>query len=335
MPNPAPLLPDGYTVRPARLDEVDALAHLFTVDAAERGLPEYTAEELSIDLQTPGLELEKDTRVAVTAEGALAAYADVWTILSVNQYPTVWGSVHPEHRDRGLGSHLLDWGIARAHHVMDDLPPGARVAARSFVTEDWEPARRLLEDAGFRLFRHSLDMRVELDGEPPAPEWPDGIVLTPYDHPKDAEAAYHAIDESFSDHFGHVKVPFEEDFALFRHREFEDEEFDPAFWFFAMDGDEIAGIACCRRRDWSEKDLGWVTTLGVRRPWRRRGIALALLRECFVRFHAHGRTAAGLSVDASNLTGAVRLYEKAGMHIHRRHDRYELELRPGRDLGTT
>jgi len=41
-----------------------------------------------------------------------------------------------------------------------------------------------------------------------------------------------------------------------------------------------------------------------------------------------------LSVDAQSLTGATRLYERAGMHIVKRSIQYEKELRVGREPGT-
>jgi ribosomal protein S18 acetylase RimI-like enzyme len=67
----------------------------------------------------------------------------------------------------------------------------------------------------------------------------------------------------------------------------------------------------------------------------RRGIGLALLHQAFRALYERGKTGAGLGVDASNRTGAARLYEKAGMREHRRYDTYELELRPGREISTT
>ena len=80
--------------------------------------------------------------------------------------------------------------------------------------------------------------------------------------------------------------------------------------------------------------MGWLSTLAVRRPWRRQGIALALLHHTFREFHRRGRYRVGLGVDSANLTGATRLYEKAGMRISRQWDAYEKELRPGRELST-
>ena len=42
----------------------------------------------------------------------------------------------------------------------------------------------------------------------------------------------------------------------------------------------------------------------------------------------------GLGVDSQNLTGATRLYDRAGMHAVLQHDTYEKELRPGEELRT-
>jgi ribosomal protein S18 acetylase RimI-like enzyme len=68
--------------------------------------------------------------------------------------------------------------------------------------------------------------------------------------------------------------------------------------------------------------------------WRRKGIAYALLKQSFASFHARGQKRAALGVDADSLTGALRLYEKAGMHVARQFDQFEKELRPGREIST-
>jgi ribosomal protein S18 acetylase RimI-like enzyme len=99
-----------------------------------------------------------------------------------------------------------------------------------------------------------------------------------------------------------------------------------------MDGTEIAGAALCRRKSWEREDTGWVRSLFVRKNWRRRGIALALLHHSFQELKVRGKDKAGLGVDARNLTGATKLYKKAGMHIRRQYDHYEIEIRPGVEL---
>ncbi|MGH2479754.1 MAG: GNAT family N-acetyltransferase, partial [Ktedonobacteraceae bacterium] len=106
------------------------------------------------------------------------------------------------------------------------------------------------------------------------------------------------------------------------------EKFDPSLWFVAVVGDEIAGISLC---DYYLDD-GLVGTLGVRRPWRRKGLGLALLYHSFGEFYRRGTHTITLGVDSQSLTGATRLYERAGMHILLSYDAYEKELRPGVDL---
>jgi len=109
-----------------------------------------------------------------------------------------------------------------------------------------------------------------------------------------------------------------------------DPNFDPSMAFVAVDGDEIAGTALCNPIWVEDPDAGWIHSLGVRRPWRRRGVALALLHRCFVALYDRGKRRAKLGVDAQSLTGATRLYEKAGMHVERQFGFYEKELRPAR-----
>ena len=72
-----------------------------------------------------------------------------------------------------------------------------------------------------------------------------------------------------------------------------------------------------------EAGLGWVGTLGVRAavasPRARRGAAArARSSSCT----GAGDAAVGLGVDAENATGALRLYERVGMHVVRRGDNW-------------
>jgi GNAT superfamily N-acetyltransferase len=156
-----------------------------------------------------------------------------------------------------------------------------------------------------------------------------GIAVRTHATGADDRAVYEAVQESFADHWGHTREPYE---RWRKHTVERREWFNPALWFLATSGDEIAGVALCS--DYAEMGQGWVNTVGVRRPWRRTGVALALLHHAFAEFRARGRTSAALGVDAQSLTGATRVYEKAGMHVKHRFALFEKELRPGIDLGT-
>ena len=113
------------------------------------------------------------------------------------------------------------------------------------------------------------------------------------------------------------------------------EAFDPTLWFLAMDGEQLAGMALCKQSSTEDPDMGWVRVLGVRRPWRKRGLGLALLLHSFAELKRRGKKRTGLGVDSGSLTGATHLYEKAGMHVDRVYDSYEIEMRPGRELART
>ena len=97
----------------------------------------------------------------------------------------------------------------------------------------------------------------------------------------------------------------------------------------------MAAVCLCRTQSWEDETLGWVSSLAVRRPWRKRGLGLAFLNHSFNAFWERGKRGVGLGVDAENLTGALNLYKKAGMSVHRQYNLYEKELRAGKELATT
>ena len=182
-----------------------------------------------------------------------------------------------------------------------------------------------------------LSMQIEMESAPSEPVWPKGITLDTYHHPDEDQlrAIYDADVEAFQDHHGFVPEDPIKGFERFKHHFVEAKEtFDPALWFIAMDGEEIAGICICRKWSHDDKESGWISDLAVRRAWRKRGIGLAFLKHSFKVYWERGFKKVGLDVDASSLTGALRLYENAGMHVTRRYDKYEKELRPGKELGT-
>jgi len=323
---------NGFTVRAARMDDLDATVELINICSQKIiGGPEYLRSTLESDWTTPGFNLETDHRAIFSPDGEMVGYTLVWATRQPSVHPWVWGRVHPEYEGLGLGSYLLNWGEQRARQVLDTVPNGVRV---SFFANSWDihqPSNDLLRSYGMDLIRSSYQMRIELPEEIPAAQWPQGIQVRTF-RMEDLEALYRADDEAFEDHFGHVTEDYETGLKHFSHRVTKDPKFDAKLWFLAMDGDQIAGFSLCRKESWEDEQLGWISILGVRRPWRRRGLGLALLQHSFSALRQYGQRRVGLGVDAENLTGALRLYQKAGMHVHRKRNLYEKELRPGKEL---
>ena len=326
-------LPEGFTVRGATTDDLGLAMMLFNRwSRSVIGRDELIdLDALRDDLNSPGFNIEEDTRLIFSPNGELAAYLEVWTTGKPPVHPSIWGRVDPQYEDQGIGTWLLQWAEQHALRVLPDLLAELRFAPRVGTYREAEKAKRLFDDMGYRHIRSFYTMLIEMDAPMPAAEFPEGLTLRTYNPEIDAAAVYQAQRDSFRDHFGYVEEPFEEGLKRFKHF-WENESSDPTLLFMAMDGDKVAGINLCRPQSFEDPDIGWVGTLGVPRPWRKRGIGLALLRHSFNEFYRRGKRKVGLGVDAQNLTGALRLYENAGMHVHQVFDQYEKELRAGTEI---
>jgi mycothiol synthase len=242
-------------------------------------------------------------------DGRLAAAGDVSRRADA---ASVEGYVHPDFHGRGLGADLVGWGEERAREL-----GFARV--RNAVLSTDGPARELLTGRGYRTVRHLYVMKIEVGDDLPEPEWPPGVDVRTFS-PGEERELYEADDEAFAEDWSRPERSFE---AWWSHVG-EAEKFDPDLTFLAWDGDRLAGYSICGLAFGG----GLVNLLGVRRARRRRGLGLALLRHSFRELRARGVDVVSLGVDASNPTGATRLYERAGMSVLFQSDVYERELEP-------
>lgn len=326
-------LPEGFTTRGATMNDVQQAMRLFnrwSRSIIERD--EFTDIDSIIDeWQASGADPAEDVRLVFAPNGELVGYIEVWNNAKSLTHLELWGRLDPNYEDLGIGTWMLHWAEQRALQVLPKLSAELRFAPHVGTYRQAVKAKKLFEDMGYQHLRSTYHMLIEMDALVPAAKLPDGITLRTYNPEMDAEAVYRAEKEAFRDHFGYVEEPFEEGLKRWKHsRQYEG--FDPTLYFLAMDGDEIAGMSLCRDYSHYDPDRGWVRSLGVRRPWRKQGIGLALLRHSFNELYRRGKRKVGLGVDSQNLTGAVRLYEKAGMRVDQVYDYYEKELRPGQEV---
>jgi mycothiol synthase len=329
-------LPEGYTARGAALEDVEASIELFKLwTRSVIGTDEiWNAAAVRNEWLSPGFDPAEDICLVFAPDGTLAGYIEVWTTAKPPVHPMLWGRGHPDYNGLGIGTWMLTWAENRSLKALDEIGPELRFAPRVAIHRQAADSQKLFEDLGYRRFRSNYEMQIALDSPLPKPVWPEGISLCAYNPDRDLEAVYHTDQDVFRDHFGFVETPFEVGFKRFKHFMIGYEGFDPTLWYIAWDGDELAGICLCRPHANSDPDLGYINVLGVRRPWRKRGLGLALLNHAFGEFYLRGKRKAGLGVDAENLTGALKLYEKAGMHVHKQFDMFEKELRPGLEIST-
>jgi GNAT superfamily N-acetyltransferase len=209
--------------------------------------------------------------------------------------------VHPEHLGRGVGAFLVGELEQRL------AARGVTCVQNAALVLDTR-AHELLRLQGYSEIRRFWQMRIELQDEPPAPAWPDGLTLSRFDL-ADAEAYHAAFEDAFADHWQHDPEPFEK----WRRENIERDDFSPELWAVVRAGDEIvAGTICLPER----MGAAWIARLFTRRDWRRRGLGEALLHDAFGSFWHLGKRTVGLGVDAQSDTGAHRLYERVGMHVH-------------------
>ena len=328
-------LPHGYRSRPAEAGDAEELTAMFNAYALGLlGIAPHRAADLLVEWREPGFEPGSDTVVVVGPNGSLVGYAEVWDTQEPHVRLFSWGRVYPDHHGHGIGTRLLAWEEARACRAIERAPAGARVTLRQGVFAQDAPAHALFDRGGFRVVRHFLRMETSVDGPLERPTWPAGISVRTFDPDRDLEPAVMALRDAFQDHWGNIVPPLETDLAAWRHMVAEDKGFDPSLWYLAVADGRIVGVCGCWQDLAEDPRLGVVGSLGVVRPWRRRGVALALLMHAFAELKQRGKTRIQLGVDASSLTGATRLYERAGMRPIRTTHLYEKELRAGRDLTT-
>lgn len=326
-------LPEGYTARPAAMEDLADLSALVNAYLASHGSEErVSAERLRGQLSIPGFDVEDATRLVVGPEGNLVGASLVIDVAEPHVNVHAVAVVLHEHQGRGIGSALHRWMKSVARGAIEKAPADARVVLQQSVTENETSANAFLNAMGYEHVRHFWRMAIDLDKAPEVPEWPDTLTLETLDPEGGLEPVIEAATDAFRDHYGHVEERLDGVLERVRHRMETDPTFDPSLYFYARAGEDIAAVCFCSSEFGGDASIGYVNSLGVRRAWRRRGLALALLQHAFAELKRRGKQRAMLHVDAESLTGATRLYEKAGMHVDELSHLYELELRPGVDL---
>jgi len=317
-----------YRVRALSLDDLPALVELLRkAGEIDQDDAVPSLDELKRNLGVPGYRLEY-CYVATADQGDLVGFCGAFDLDSGGKASGT-GAVHPNHRRKGLGTRLValadDACRERHSHLPEDEPVHILRTARPGVGG----VEELLTAEGYRPVRRHFAMNLPLDRPMPAAEFPEGFSPRPFVRERDSRTVYHCLTEAFRDHWGFTEpIPFE----VWEPRTIGDARHDPELWLVAVHDNEVAGACLGVGFSAELPQRGWVASLGVRRPWRRRGLAGALLRQSFHVFQKKGFTEVGLGVDAENRTGAVALYTRAGMSPVKDFVSYRKVLRGREDL---
>lgn len=323
-----------YIQRPARLADIPAAVALINrCSMEEANVIEITEAELANEWQEPDFNIETDS-VTIWDGESLIGVGGLF-----NHEPFVhgygWTRVHSDYAAADIQRQLLDWLDERATQDIAKAPSDAAVSVYHGVLSTNHELANSLQAHGYSLVRHFWRMVIELADYTPQPvQLPEGLIIRPYDPATELPAVVTAVRDSFRDHWGFTESPFEKELKHWEEMISRDPNYDPSLFFVVCDGDQIAAVALCWKHITEDPTMGWVGTLGVCRPWRRKGLAKAMLYHAFNEFAKRGQERVGLGVDASSLTGATKVYSDVGMKSVRQFDRYKKELRPGVELGT-
>jgi ribosomal protein S18 acetylase RimI-like enzyme len=316
-------LPEGFWLRPPQDVDAAPLVEMLNAETlALIGVSLATVEWVVTPWHAPGADRERDFAVVVDPEGAVAGYVSVGSDPPYTEVLGI-GVVALRHHGRGIGAALVAEAERRAGRFAALAAPDRRVVMQIGALAGEPRVERLLAEHGYAEVRRFFAMRIDFAGSP-APAAPiEGIDVRGL-RAGEERAVYACLTDAFADHWGDTWQTEQ----TWLHNHVATDKFDPDLWLLAWDGDALAGALVGQPQSGEDPALGYVAELGVRRAYRRRGIAEALLRTAFGRFHARGSLGAGLHVDTESVTGATRVYARAGMTAQPRFARWEKELRP-------
>jgi mycothiol synthase len=325
--DPAPPRVEGYIWRPAkRVDSAAVHRMLQAVDVVDDTDSAGLVEDIERNFDDPWSDDEKDSLLAMKPDGTVVALGWVY----MNPEPEeiykayLWLEVHPDYRKLGLGAAMLSWLEDRGKQRLLEKPADHRRELRIGCPELLQERIVLFERFDYQPIRYFFRMRRDLSRPIPDKSLPEGLSLRTY-HPDLDRLLMEAFNDSFQDHWNFTPVT-EVDWQLFFTGR---SVFRPDISYLAMapdleSGDEqIAGFCLNSVSPEENKrqsiEEGWINQLGVRRPWRKHGVATALLCLSMQAFKSEGLDYATLGVDAENLTGALQLYERLGFEAVKRY----------------
>jgi mycothiol synthase len=258
--------------------------------------------------------------LVVELDGEIVGYARVeWNDSNDGErWYDATGILHPRARRRGIGSAMLAWSEARrrevrAEHLRAGTAPDVATFRTTFVFDGDAGGHALLRGAGYEVQRRFFEMiRPNLEALPDVP-LPAGLEVRPIGRDRPAlRQVFDADAEAFRDHFGWAEdsdTQFEAWLAS--------PSSDPDLWVVAWDGGEVAGgvINGIHAREGGGDAQGWLDSVVTRRPWRRRGLARALIARSLRLLRDRGLDRAYLGVDATNPNQALTLYESCGFEV--------------------
>jgi mycothiol synthase len=259
-------------------------------------------------------------------DGDPVAYSRVgWLLEGSGDYVYyALGWIKPECRRKGLGTAILKHNERRIREIASDHP----AEAKKFFQNDHEGQQvgvaALLKANGYQEVRWGYRMTRPTSDPLPAAPLPPGLKVRPVTE-EHIRPVWEAAHEAFSESWGFAPAT-EEGYE----RWISGPYFDPSLWKVAWDGEEVAGMVLnFADTDYNQEygiQRGWTDPICVRKAWRRRGLARALLVESIQMFRQMDFDETALGVDTQNPNRALDLYAGVGYQTIRKGITYRKPL---------
>jgi ribosomal protein S18 acetylase RimI-like enzyme len=255
-------------------------------------------------------------------EGEVIGYNRVfWEELDDGTHTyTLFGFLLPKWRRRGIGTAMLRHAEVRLMEIAKSHPDSGLKYFHSWAADSEIGTAKLLETEGYRPSRYFFEMVRDLNQPIEITPMPNGLEVRQVE-PDHLWQIFNAMNEAFRDHWGHRDAT-EVEWSQWM----KNPHFIPQHFKVAWDGDQVAGMVLNIINDGENTEYnrkrGYTEDICVRRPWRRRGLAKALLTQSLHYFKQLGMNEAALGVDTENLSGALKLYKGVGFQVVKRHTDY-------------
>ena len=217
--------------------------------------------------------------------------------------------VDPAWQGKGIEQSLITWGESRGCYYSNNLPEGDNGFVITLSRDNDHPRYEILTQSGYTIGRYYVSMSRPLTDLPESP-LPEGISVRPA-LPKDYRKIWEAANEAFKDEYA-ASEPTEDWYQSY----ISNPNFLPILWQVAWDGDEVVGsvqnYVSMEENELENRRRGYTEAISVRREWRGRGIARALICRSMAMFKAMNMDEVALTADTQNPTGAMHLYTNLG-----------------------
>ncbi|WET77646.1 GNAT family N-acetyltransferase [Amycolatopsis sp. QT-25] len=316
---------DSLTWRPLRHEDAKASADLLNaIETADEIGENYTEEDTLQELIDPYADLERASLAAFDGD-VMVGYMKIRFKPSAEEVHRVFldGGVHPGYRRRGIGTTLVDAGVAAAEVVHALHHPSAKLVVDLNRPERIAGLAELVRSRGFVPVRYFQRMEHSL-GALTGLVIPDGFRIEPWSEWNDEEFR-EVRNEAYRDYWGAVPMPAD----LWRNK-ITNQTFRPEVSFLLREAGSAVGMLVTMCWDADTEATGvrdaHFMVIGTLRKYRRRGVAGVLMGHALRVAADQGYDRASLNVDSADPLGAYGVFEKAGFVPTMRYVRWALEV---------